>query len=201
MPEPSFFKSLLVCDDASSLRTERGNWFIRKLPNDKSLSYLHKLHTPLTSAQLKKLEVEVGRDFPEQFRNFLLWSNGASFFDNCIYIFGRVCRISRSLSLDEQQPISLASGNAKFSLAHRQRWESGWMLVGSIVGWDANHSIELHTSGACALVSSHGTFLRDTFEECLTTIIDRVGTCYSCDGLISSHAELEAIIASIPHTQ
>jgi hypothetical protein len=202
MTEPSFAKILLACDDASSLRLKGGNWFIRKLPGDRSLGYLHKLHTPLTHDHVNDLEVAIGRDFPTQFSDFLQWSNGASLFDNRVYLYGRADSISRGISPDKQMPISLGTANLVFSAANQSRWQEGWMLVGSVVGQEANYNIELHTDGMCAITSDHGTYSANTFQDCLTTIIDRIGACFSCDGIIDdSYAELHAAVASVLRPQ
>lgn len=202
MPEPSFAKSLLACDDASSLKLKGGNRFIRKLPNDRSLSYLHKLHTPLDDERLGKLFEALDRLVSAEFDNFLRWSNGASLFDNNLLLFGFVEKISRDLSTDTQQPISIVTENIALRTENHARWDDGWLKVGSVVGENSNGSIELNASGACVLRSGNDTFSSGSFEQCIGAIIDRIGICFSCDGIIDGrYAELDAAVASLFHPQ
>jgi hypothetical protein len=149
-----------------------------------------------------ELETATGRAFPHHWRDFLRWSNGASLFDNRVYLFGRVAGVSRSIDPDQQQPISLVSTNDVLKAMHQRRWADGWMLIGSVTGWDANYDIALHIDGSCALTSEQGHFAAETFDGCLSTIIDRIGVCFSCDGIIDeSYAELEAALISLVRPQ
>jgi hypothetical protein len=197
MPEPSFAQSLLACNDATSLALAGGNRFIRKLPDKRALGYLHKLHTPLSAEQLRKLSEVVDHRLSSEFEDFLRWSNGASLFDNNVYLCGHVDRVDRSLSLDAQQPISIEMENLGFRAENQDRWNFGWMKIGSIVGQDSNISIELNADGTCALRAGDRTFSANSFDRCVSAIIDRIGTCFTCDGILDrEHVELDAAVAS-----
>lgn len=198
MNQPSFADSLLICDDESSLKMRGGNRFIKKLPDDRSLGYLHKLHGPLSNVEIERICDGIGRRLPAQMESFLCWSNGASLFDNQIYLFGLAESVSRSLAPETQKPISIVDKNRIFSAARHRRWNDGWIHVGSIVGWDANYEIELHESGACAVTFREATYSSASFEQCVESIIDRISICYSCDGIIDhSFGEVDAAVASL----
>ncbi|MEG3123916.1 SMI1/KNR4 family protein [Sphingomonas sp. GB1N7] len=202
MQQPAFAKSLFRCDDATSLKIDGGNRFIRKLPDDRPLGYLHKFHAPLDNSGLGRVREGFGRPLPMQFEDFLQWSNGASLFDNQIYIFGFVEDFSRSLEPEKQQPISIIDKNRIFSSLHSDCWRDGWMLIGSAVGWSSNYDLELHEDGACALVLENSVRVVASFEQCITLIIDRISGCFSCDGILDgSYTEVEAALASLLRTQ
>ena len=198
MAEPSFARSLFNCDDASSLKLANGNRFIRKLPDDRSLGYLHKLYAPLDDSKLERMSDAIGCRLPEEFQSFLQWSNGASLFDNQLNVFGSVALLSRSIDPERQQPISIENSNRTFSMVERGRWLEGWTKIGSVVGWDSNYGIELHRDGRCNVVSESGDLTTPSLSRCLTTIIDRISPCFSCTGIIDrSKAEIEAALSSL----
>lgn len=199
MNQPSFANSLLICDDDSSLKMSGGNRFIRKLPDDRSLGYLHKLHGPLGKVEIGRICDGIGRRLPAQLESFLHWSNGASLFDNRIYLFGLAeGAFSRSLAPEMQKPISIVNQNRIFSAAKSRRWNDGWIHVGSIVGWDADYEIELHENGDCAVTFQEATYCSASFEQCVKSIIDRISVCYSCNGIIDhSFGEVYAAIESL----
>ena len=121
----------------TSLSLAGGNRFIRKLPDKRALGYLHKLHTPLSEEGLRKLSKVYDHRLPSEYENFLRWSNGASLFDNNVYLYGLVDTLDRSLSPDAQQPISIEMANVGFRADNQDRWSVGWMTIGSIVGQDS----------------------------------------------------------------
>ncbi|MEO7690063.1 MAG: SMI1/KNR4 family protein [Sphingomonas sp.] len=198
MDEPLFASSLFRCDDASSLNLTSGNRLIRKLPDDRSLGYLHKLYAPLDDTVLERMSDAIGRRLPEEFQSFLKWSNGASLFDNQLYIFGSVARLSRNVDPEKSQPISIEDTNRAFSMTQSGRWHEGWTHIGSVVGWDSRYGIELHDDGTCAVVSEAGALSVPSFGQCITAIIDRINPCFSCDGIIDgSYAEIEMALSSL----
>ena len=198
MQQPAFASSLFDCDDATSLRLATGARFIRKLPDDRSLGYLHKLFSPITSVDQEKLQSTLGRRLPAQYQEFLQWANGASLFDNGIYLLGFSENLSRSTEIGDQAAISITWENEVFSATKPERWEGGWTKVGSAVGWDSTFDLQLHQDGSCAFVGAHGAHVSPSFDECLGRLISRVGTCFSCDGVIDkSYAEVESALASL----
>jgi hypothetical protein len=193
---------LFECDDASSVKLPSGNRFIRKLPDDRALAYLHKLFAPLDDAELQRMSEALGRQLPGEFQSFLRWSNGAALFDNAVYIFGSVERLSRNVDPDKQQPVAIDDRNRVFSVTKRDRWHQGWTEIGSVVGWDSSYGIELRADGTCALTSEAGALIAPSFGQCMTTIIDRIGPCFSCNGIVdSSYAEIEAALFSLIRPQ
>ncbi len=198
MPEPSFAKSLFACDDATSLTLAGGNRFIRKLPDKRSLGYLHKLYTPLTDEGVRRLSDALGYCASAEFEDFLRWSNGASLFDNNIQIFGLVERLNRSLSPDDQQPISVETENLNFRVENDNRWSDGWLRIGSITGEYDNVSIEISADGACTLRSKSLECSFESFDRCMNAIVDRIGTCFTCNGIVDgSHGEFDSAVASL----
>lgn len=202
MQTPPFAKTLFKCDDPTSLKLENGNRFIRKLPDDRSLGYLHKLFTPLDDAGLESLHQALEQPLPADFTSFLQWSNGACLFDNKIYLFGLIGSLSRDLSPEKQQPISIDDNNRIFAATNGARWAEGWRVIGSVVGWSSSYAIELHRDGRCAITSEQIARSMPSFTQCLSTVIDRVDACFSCDGIIDrSHAELESALAILVRPQ
>ena len=194
----SFVRSVFNCDDASSLKLANGNRFRRKLPDDRSLGYLHKLYAPLDHARLERMSDAIGRQLPEEFQSFLQWSNGASLFDSHIHVFGSVERLARSIDPESQQPISIEDSNRVFSVANIDRWNEGWTKIGSVVGWESSYGIELHRDGSCTVRSEVGDLTAPSLSQCLATIIDRISPCFSCDGIIDrSYAEIETAFSSL----
>lgn len=140
----------------------------------------------------------IGRRLPKEFQSFLQWSNGASLFDNQLYVFGSVERLSRNIDPEKQQPISIEDSNRVFSVAKSDRWHKGWTMIGSVVGWDSSYGIELHRDGMCTVMSEAGGLTAPSLGQCLTTIIDRISPCFSCDGILDrSYAEIEAALSSL----
>lgn len=202
MLEPSFAKSLFECDDASSLKLDGGNRFIRKLPDDRSLGYLHTLYSGVNDADLERMSASIGRELPEEFQSFLRWSNGATLFDSHVYVFGSVERLSRSVDPEKRQPISIESENRIFSATNSGRWHDGWTRVGAVVGWNTKFEIELNCDGTCAVWSNDGHFSARSFRQCLSTILDHILPCFSCDGITDkSYAEIEAALFNLTHAQ
>jgi hypothetical protein len=198
MKQPSFTTSLFDCDDSSSLTLRTGSRFVRKLPDEGSLGYLHKFYAPLPDGAGAALL----RRLPHDYMAFLEWANGAALFDNCIALFGYVETIARDTAPEGATAISLSNENEVFALVERQRWEQGWTKIGSLVGWDSTYTLQINGGGRCAVVAEEIACTTSSFNECLTTIVERVAPCFSCEGIIDgSYAELEAALASLVRPQ
>lgn len=194
MTQPDFVTCLFNCDDGSSLTTSNGSRFIRKLPDERSLGYLHKFYAPLLDPPKAGL---IQRLAPA-YLDFLRWANGASLFDNCIALFGHVESITRQTAPEGVTAISINNKNDVFALIEPQRWEHGWTKIGSLVGWDSSYTLELHRDGRCAVVGGEISYTALTFDQCLQTVVTRVSPCFSCEGIIdTSYAELEGALASL----
>jgi hypothetical protein len=198
MNEPTFGHRLLQYDDATSLALPTGARFIRKLPDDRSLGYLHRLFPAVTDRQLDELEETLARPLPAAYRGFLRWSDGACFFDNSIYLYGFAENQARSLEPVDQTAISIRQENQLFSAAESERWLAGWMKVGSAVAWSSKVDLLLRADGACAITGAAGFHVAGSFDETLCLLFDRIGPCFSGDGLIDrDYASLEASLASL----
>lgn len=194
MPQPGFTARLLDCDDGSSLRFQTGNRFIRKLPDQRSLGYLHKFYAPLADAA----RADLLRRLSSAYLDFLKWANGAALFDNCIALFGHVEPITRDSAPEAVTAISISRENEIFALVEPRRWDEGWTKIGSLVGWDSRYTLQLNGDGRCAIVSEEAAYTASSLDECLETIIARVAPCFTCDGIIDgSYVELEAALASL----
>ena len=202
MHAPSFSGPLFRCDDDSTLLLRNGGRFIRKLPDDRSLGYLHKLYYPLDAAALERLRSELGDRLPDQHEAFLRWANGASLFDGCVSLFGLVEKFTRSVEPEAQNPICIASANRRFSRMVPERWEAGWTVIGTAVGWDTRYELQVHKSGSCALLGEELAYVASCFDECLETIVGRIDPCFSFDGLVDGdYAEIEAALGSLMRAQ
>ncbi|MFZ5704524.1 MAG: SMI1/KNR4 family protein [Pseudomonadota bacterium] len=194
MTQPDFLACLFDCDDGSSLTTSNGSRFIRKLPDERLLGYLHKFYAPFRGAT----EAALIQRLPPVYVDFLRWANGASLFDNCISLFGYVEQITRETAPDAVTAISLNNDNDLFALMEARRWEDGWTKIGSVVGWNSSYTLELHREGRCAVIGGETSYTAVTFDECIHAVITRVSPCFTCEGIIdSSYGELEAALASL----
>ena len=194
MTQPDFVTRLLDCDDDSSLTTSNGSRFIRKLPGQRSLGYLHKFYAPLR----KPPEAGLLQRLAPAYIDFLRWANGAALFDNCIALFGYVETITRRTAPEAVTAISMNSDNDVFALLEPERWERGWTKIGSVVGWDSSYTLELHREGRCAVVGGEFSYTAPTFDECINAVVTKVSPCYTCEGIIDTdYAELEEALASL----
>jgi len=72
-------------------------------------AWLHTLFPPLDSSDVNLLEEEIGRTFPESFREFLELTNGLNVFSDSLAIFGR--RTSYDRNAGEREPYDIVSMN------------------------------------------------------------------------------------------
>jgi hypothetical protein len=121
---------LLACDDPSSPLLSNGDRFIRHLPDQGPLAFLHCLYAPAAPEVPRRVQTAMGRDVPNDVRDFLQRANGAAMFDKTIHIYGYVESLSRSTKLHNQTAISLLFENQTFARAAPNRWTAGWVKVG-----------------------------------------------------------------------
>ena len=199
MSNVGFSQRLLACDDSTSVVLPSGARFIRKLPGEAALAYLHVLHAPLSKPDLAKLRARLGDRLPPDYEAFLLFANGADLFANTLFLYGYAEKVSRGLALEDQGPISLLFESETFAATAGERWDEEWARIGSMVGWDRRWYIEAHRSGRCALLDETGGMSHfSSFENLMERAVGRLESCFSCDGLIDdSCQELEAAISSL----
>ncbi len=170
MARPSFANLLFECDDSSSLTVENGSRFIRKLPGDRSLGYLHTLYAPL----VERPRVELFERLPASYLGWLEWANGAALFDNCISLFGYVEVLTRHHAPEAVTSISIADQNSLFALMQPDLWAEGWTKIGSLVGWNSSYIIRLNHDGRCAVASEAAAYTAPNLDQCLETILARL---------------------------
>lgn len=185
------------CDDASSRTLPSGARFVRNLPDEGPLAYLHSVYPPLGTDALAHCEAALGRPLPNGLRYWLSKANGATLFDKTIYLFGFTERMHRSLSLEDQTAISLTSENEMFALCNRSLWDTGWIKVGSLSGWTTTLELQMHSTGRCALAGDAERRVEFvSFDEMMTVIVQRVSPCFSCVGVTDkSYVALEATLS------
>lgn len=188
--------SISDCEDASSLALPNGARFIRNLPHQGPLVFLHYLYPPLAREARARCELALGRELPKGVGGFLRETNGATLFDKAIYLFGFVERFTRSLAPEDQTAISLIEKNELFAACHQARWQSGWISVGSLVGWNTSLSLQAHSSGTCAVVCDDGREVEfESFARMVGHLVGRVSPCFTCSGVRdTSYRELEATL-------
>jgi len=185
-----------ACDDASSRVLPSGARFIKNLADQGPLAFFHCLYAPLVRSERERCEVTLGRSLPLELAQFMERSNGATLFDKTIWLFGYVERITRSLALEDQAPISLTDQNELFAASHPDRWRKGWMHFGSLVGWSTSLSLQAHSTGECAIVGDDGKHVNFTsIPAMLTRLMERIGPCFTCSGVRDqTYRELEATL-------
>jgi len=190
---------LLACDDSSSRLLPNGNRFVRHLPDQGPLAFLHCLYAPAKREVQRRVQTGMGRDMPEDVNEFLQHANGAAMFDKTIHIYGYVDTFSRSTRLRDQTAISLLFENQTFATAAPDRWRSGWVKVGAVMGWRTLISLETHVAGQCALVPQEGNAVEyESFGGMMRSMVERVAPCFTCSGATDhTYAELEAALASL----
>jgi hypothetical protein len=198
MRQPEFTTGLFDCDDSSSVTLRTGSRFVRKLPDERVLGYLHKFYAPLSDGA----DAEILERLPNECIDFLKWANGAALFNNSIELFGFVETIVRDIRLEAATGISIAHENEAFALMERRRWEQGWTKIGSMVGWDSTYILQVNRDGRCAIVSDEIARTASSFGACMSSIIGRVSPCFTCDGIIdASYRDLETALASLVRLQ
>jgi len=185
-----------ACADASSRVLPTGARFIKNLADKGPLAFLHCLYAPLTRPQRERCEAALGRNLPRELAQFMERANGATLFDKAIYLFGYVERVTRSLALEDQAPISLTNANEVFAASCPDRWREGWMHFGSLTGWSTSLSLQAHSNGECAIVWDDGRRVDFTsFPAMLCRLVERIGPCFTCTGIRDqTYRELEATL-------
>lgn len=189
---------LSSCDDPTSVRLSTGARFIRKLPVNASLAYLHKLYPALPPDRVPLLLREISVQDSGDFVAFLLGANGATLFGNTFHIFGFAdCEdVSRSLELEAQRAISIVWKNELHRDVEPQAWSEGWRVIGSMSGWSTQLQIWLHLDGRCMLRSADGAArVHETFGACMADVLPRFASRFGCSGPFDeTYGELEAVV-------
>lgn len=188
-----------ACDDKSSRILASGARYVRNLDVEKPLAFLHCFFAPLTLPERERYEMALGCELPLEVTQFLERANGVKLFDKTINIFGYVERITRSLALEHQAPISLVSYNEEFAACYPDRWHNGWRQVGAVTGKSTRLLLQAHSTGKCAVVWEDQRSVEfASFHTMLAMLVDRIGTCFTCQGLRDpTYNELEATLEGL----
>jgi hypothetical protein len=120
---------------------------IGKLPGG-TLRYLHKLFIPRSNVIIQVEDI-LGFPIPTSYAEFLLFSDGATLFDNTLFIYGTSEAETREISVQNMRPLGLREQN-------KETRNSSWSEVGSLAGATKNYSIRLNRHGSISLVSPDG---------------------------------------------
>jgi hypothetical protein len=176
--------TILRCDDETSRSLGDGARFIRHLPSQGTLAFLHYLPAPADEEVMLRIEAALGRVIPLEFRQFLKRSNGPDLFDKALSFNGAEERLSRSLRIEDQIAVSLLFQNKTFSVARRARWNDGWMRIGAVSGWSTQHELQANASGRFAIVSQEGKSIEfECLGEMLGLLVGIISPLVPCSGL------------------
>lgn len=161
--------------------------------------YLHKLFMPSVGIDLKVEEI-LGFPAPSSYTQFLLFSDGATLFDNTLFLYGTIGASTRDISIENIRPLGLIDQNQTY-------WSSGQdrstVEIGSIAAATKNYSIKLTKSGKISLTSPDGSGrYYSSFLPMLLTLVQIVNDHCGPNGLIDDSAKtLEFEIDSYIQTQ
>ncbi len=144
-------------------------------------AYLHKLFSGATKSELEQINQALGFPSPKDYECFMLFSNGATLFDNTLFLFGTRPNWSRSLAVEDIAPLSLLENIGTFQRLHPG---SVWSPVGSISAARVSYSIQLRSDGNTRVASDTDdarTF--PTFFAFLEVILSLFNTLADCGGL------------------
>ena len=138
------------------IEPDGGGLLVCHTPDRGAHAYLHRVHPGLSEARLAETEAAYGRPLPAEYRRFLAWANGASFFQGHLGFNGSHVSGAGRDPIDRSgrgvgQPISLDYGNAVER--PRNAPPTAW-AIGTISGWSGQGCLLLNQAGEvrlCAL--------------------------------------------------
>lgn len=159
--------------------------FIGKL-NGGPLSYLHKIFFPANDPH-KDLQNILGFPAPASYSKFFSFSDGATLFDNTLFLYGINGAVTREISVNNVRPISLAE---QVELQRRISPDQDWVEVGTLAAATQSYSIRIQPSGSAALCSPNGdSRIYSRFLGLLLILIQILQNNSGPDGLIDPSAE------------
>ena len=171
----------------------KGSTLIGKLPGG-PLRYLHKLFSPKENAAYE-LEKALGFPPPLSYEKFFSLSDGATLFDNTLFLYGIEGTVSREVSIDNVRPISLIE---EVEIRRITNPDLEWIEVGGLSAATKSYSILLNQDGVTVLRSPDGAGRESrTFLAILLTLFKIMQNNSGPLGLIDGTAEtLQAEIDS-----
>lgn len=183
-----------IYDEASDVAHAGASILIGKLPGG-PLRYLHKLFAPSEDAPYELGKI-LGFSPSDSYAAFFLMSNGATLFDNTLFLYGMGDAGTREVSVDNIKPVSL---NEQVAISRMANPGLEWIEVGSIAAATENYSIQVNSHGLTALSSSSGQRREYTnFLAALLVFVEVVQSSCGLQGITDeSAAELQIEIENL----
>ena len=93
------------------LTQEYGTKLIGKAPHIASMAWLHMTFKGLKAIDLEITASELNTKIPEDYAEFLIFSNGLDLFNGTLNLFGRKSKYNRSTEINNRQPFDLEITN------------------------------------------------------------------------------------------
>lgn len=116
------------------------------------LQYLHKLFAPRPTA-INDLEVILGFPPPRSYAAFFSFSDGATLFDNTLFLYGTHGIANRSTSVEDVRPISLRE---QVEIQRLATLKLDWIEVGSLAAATKSYSLNINSAGSVAVCGKEG---------------------------------------------
>lgn len=112
--------------------------------------FLHKVFGGLSKNRQRELHHLYGFAAPEDYNQLMSWCNGATLFDNALFIYGVCSDVTRGLRLEDQRPVSL---DTKIEIARLTRSpDDVWRPFGAVTGYADLYSLEISQEGRTRVV-------------------------------------------------
>lgn len=162
-----------------------GAVLIGKLPGG-PLRYLHSLFPPFDGI-VDEIQNILSFPVPESYAKFFSLSDGATLFDNTLFVYGARGATTRDISVDNIRPISLAE---QVALCNEISPGRDWIEVGSLAAATKNYILEIDQTGITALRSPNGERQEyPTFLQMIVTLVRILQNHCGPQGLLDSTAE------------
>ncbi len=151
------------------LRSSNGTKFVCPLSHA-PLAFLHKIFGESGKSRRPQLDRLYGFSVPEDYDQLMIWCNGATLFDNALFIYGVCPEVTRGLTLEDQRPLSLES---ELELARLTRSGADlWRPFGAVTGYADLFNLELHPQGETRVTSRDGkAWPAGSVKEVVTSLV------------------------------
>jgi hypothetical protein len=174
-----------VCDPSFEVLRAKDAILIQKLQGG-PLQFLHKLF--VSGEDIASIvEGILGFPIPLSYANFFSLSNGATLFDNSLFVFGIDGAESREISIDDIRPLSL-----KEHVDIQRQIDPGrqWVEVGSVAAATKTYAIQIKPDGVTAVCDPEGPRREyPAFLPLVTTLVQILAQHSGPQGLIDPTAE------------
>lgn len=175
-----------------------GAQFICPTPKYGPQAFLHMLFAPASDDALIDIEDLFGFSLPQEYADFLAFSNGSSLFQHTFSLFGCGGNFSRSLEAQDQAAVSLTDACMKYRVTNDADWLLGWRPVGSLVALSL-YTIAINRAGIVMVQGKrHGSKNWPSFFLMLLECIELFDKHFNCDGIVGDdYTKLEGAIDMI----